>query len=79
MIRFYIIGVAILLVAIIANAAAMKLGLKTWYGFLGLMSDSGLSSFKFLNVLDYLWLFIGYPLVLGFGFWIGQKTYDIFF
>lgn len=79
MMRYYIIGIVILIVAIIANAVAMRLGLKTWYDFLSLLKDSGLAGFKTINVLDYIWLFIGYPLTLGFGYWIGQRIYDILF
>ena len=79
MIKYYIIGIAILAVAIIANGIAIKIGLKTWYSFLEILGDSGIGGFKKLTVFDFLWLFIGYPLVLGFGYWIGQKFYDLLF
>ncbi|WP_370391746.1 hypothetical protein [uncultured Winogradskyella sp.] len=79
MIRLYIIGLSILLTAIIANVLANYLGLKTWYDFLSLLKDSGLAGFKTINVLDYVWLFVGYPLTLGFGYWVGQQIYDILF
>lgn len=75
MIRLYIIGLAILIIAIIANALAIKVGLKTWYDFLNLLNEQGLCAFNKLNILDYLWLVIVYPSVLGLGYWIGDAVH----
>ena len=77
MIRLYIIGLAILIVAILANGIVIKLGIKSWYDFIELLSKNGTSAFNILSTIDYLWLFIGYPLVLGSGFWIGNKIYQL--
>ena len=74
MIRLYIIGLAILSIAILANGIVVKLGIKSWYDFISLLTDNGLSAFSKLSVIDYFWLFIGYPLLLGFGYWIGDKN-----
>ena len=79
MVKLYIIGISILLVVIIANAVAIKIGLKSWYDFIQLLSDIGLSAFRELNLWDYFWLFLGYPLTLGLGYLLGAKLYAIFF
>jgi hypothetical protein len=76
--RLYIIGLAILVIAILANGIVVKLGVKSWYDFISLLSDNGSSAFSKLSVTDYLWLFIGYPLILGCGYWIGDKIYNLF-
>jgi hypothetical protein len=73
MIRLYIIGLAILIIAILANGIIVKLGIKSWYDFMSSLSDNGTSAFGKLSIIDYLWLFIGYPIVLGFSYWIGDK------
>ena len=78
MIRLYIIGISILIVAILANAVAMRIGLKTWYDFLGQLSENGLAITKSLSVLDFIWLFILYPLCLGLAYWLGDKIYKLF-
>ena len=72
MLRIYLIGIAILIVAIIANAI-VKVDLKSWYGFIEFVTAIGTSAFEKLSFLDYVWLFIGYPLVLGFGYWVGNE------
>lgn len=75
MLRIYIIGLAILITAIVANGIVVKLGIKSWYDFIELLMSDGTQALKLLRILDYLWLFIGYPFVLGFGYWIGEKLY----
>lgn len=79
MIRLYIIGLAILIVAIFANGIVMELGIKTWYDLLEILTRNGTSAFNKINLLDYLWLFIAYPLILGFGYWIGDKFHHLLF
>lgn len=79
MLRLYIIGVAILVVAIAANSIANYLGIKSWYTFLELLFQNCTSAFSQLQILDYLWLFIFYPIILGCGYWIGDKLYTILF
>ena len=78
MIRFYLIGLGILITAIAANAIALKLEFKTWYDFLSLLSQEGLTTFKNLGIVDLIWLFIAYPFILGIGYWIGDKIYELF-
>ncbi|WP_299111674.1 hypothetical protein [uncultured Winogradskyella sp.] len=79
MIRLYTIGLAILIIAILVNALVAKLGVKSWYDFINLLTNNGTSTFSKLSIIDYLWLFIGYPILLGFGYWIGDKIYYLIF
>jgi hypothetical protein len=79
MLRLYIIGIAILIIAILANGLVLKLGITSWYDFINRLSDNGLSAFKKITIIDYLWLFIGYPLVLGLGYWLGAYLYKQIF
>jgi hypothetical protein len=79
MLRIYIIGISILIIAIIANGIVMKLGIKSWYDFIELLQTYGSSAFRKLSILDYAWLFVAYPLILGFGYWIGDKIYQVIF
>ncbi|MDY2587870.1 DUF7672 family protein [Winogradskyella aquimaris] len=79
MLRLYIIGIAILIIAILANGIIIKLGINSWYGFIELMSKQGLSAFNSISIIDALWLFIGYPIVLGLGYWLGDKIYSFIF
>ena len=77
MLRLYIIGLAILIIAILANGIIAKIGLKSWYGFIELLSKDGSSAFSKLNIFDYLWLFIAYPFILGIGYWLGEKISNL--
>ncbi len=79
MLKLYIIGICILIIAIIANGLIVKIGLKSWYNFIELLGKSGKEAFSKLSVIDYLWLLIGYPLVLGSGYYIGLKLHDFIF
>lgn len=79
MLRLYIIGIAILIIAILANGIIIKLGLKSWYDFIELLSKNGISAFTSLAFIDFIWLFIGYPLILGLGYWVGDKVYSFIF
>lgn len=79
MLKLYIIGLSILLVAIIANFIAAKLGLMSWYDFLNLLTAKGTATFKEVRFFDYLWLFIIYPMALGSGYGIGHKLFQLIF
>ena len=76
MIRFYCIGLSVLLFAIAANGMATSLGLKTWYDFLDLLLTRK-EAMEGVTFLDGFWLFIAYPLILGgsaiLGDWIYQQ------
>ena len=75
MIRPYCIGLSILIFAILANALANLLGVKTWYDFLNLLLDKE-SSLASISLFDFLWLFVLYPLVLGGSSWLGAWIYE---
>jgi len=79
MLKLYIIGLSILCVAIIANALILKTSLLSWYDLFQLLNEYGSAAFKKLGFLDYLWLFIGYPLILGLGYLLGNKIYTLIF
>lgn len=75
MVRIYVIGISILIVAIIANFFAKIIGISTWYDFLNSFTDSTTSNFKFI---DYLWLFFIYPIILGLGYFLGELISNFF-
>ena len=79
MLKLYIIGIAILVIAILANGIIVKIGLKSWYDFIELLSKQGTYTLSKITILDYLWLFFGYPLVLGLGYWLGEKIHQALF
>ena len=75
MVRIYVIGLSILIVAIIANFFAKIIGISTWYDFLNSFTDATTSNFKFI---DYLWLFFIYPIILGLGYFLGELISNFF-
>ena len=79
MLRFYIIGLSILITAIIANGVILKLGITSWYDFINLLTKNGSKAFSMLTLIDYIWLFLAYPLVLASGYWFGDKIYQLLF
>ena len=74
MIKYYFIGVIILISAILANIIASKIGLKTWYDFLNTINN-GTS----LSTFDYFWLFALYPFTLGLSVKFGLILWDKLF
>ena len=78
MLRIYIIGVCILLIAIIVNVIVGKIGLSTWYDFGPQFFKRGFIVVKEVGFLNSFWLFILYPLILSFGYFIGHKVYNLF-
>jgi len=74
MIKYFFIGVIILISAILANIIAAKLGLKTWYDFL-----NGINNGVSLSTFDYIWLFALYPLILGLSAKFGLMLWDKLF
>ena len=67
-------GLMILIIAILANFLATQLGLKTWYDFLNQWGKGDALSLK-----DGLWLFVLYPLILGFSLLIGNMLWKSIF
>ena len=70
--KYLIIGYSILITAIIFNIIANYMSLTTWYMFFETVSEKG---FKTLKLLDLIWLFLVYPLLLSLGYIIGEKIY----
>jgi hypothetical protein len=48
-----------------------------WYEFLNKLQAIGKVTFTTMFLVDYLWLFIGYPLCLGFSYYLGEKLYEL--
>jgi len=65
MIKIYVIGLVILFGAIVLNIIAAKLELMSWYDLLQQLPVKGNNVFTIMRIWDYLWLFIGYPFLLG--------------
>ena len=78
MIRLYLIGLCILLIAIVSNLLVGKLGLSTWYDFGPEFLKRGFPVMKEVGLLNCLWLFVFYPLVLSTGYILGNKIYYLF-
>jgi hypothetical protein len=78
MLRIYIIGICILLIAIIANIIVGRLGISTWYDFGPQFFKRGFIVMKDVGFFSSVWLFILYPLVLALGYIVGDKIYSLF-
>ena len=78
MIRLYLIGITVLITAILATLSAEKIEYKTGCDFLKGPSSSS-SYWSVLKLKDVLWLFIAYPLLLGFGSFVGNLIYQKLF
>ena len=50
----------------------------TWYDFGPTLIIKGFIVIKEVGLLNLLWLFIIYPLVLSLGYLIGEKIYNLF-
>ena len=74
LIKLYVMGLMILIIAILANFLATQLGLKTWYDFLNQLGNRDALSLK-----DGLWLFVLYPLILGCSLLIGNMLWKSIF
>jgi hypothetical protein len=71
--KLLIIGWIVLIAAIVANGLTTKLGLKSWYDFIKLLSQQGSKAFSMLHLADYVWLFVLYPLILGSAAFLALK------
>lgn len=64
--KVYLAGVVVLVGAIVLNVLAGRLGLATWYDFLGSVTQSGTrEAIKALRIWDWLFLPVIYPVCLG--------------
>ena len=78
MLRIYIIGFCILMIAIIANVVIGKVGLSTWYDFGPQFFKRGFIVIKEVGFFSTIWLFFLYPTVLALGYILGEKIYNLF-
>jgi hypothetical protein len=76
MLKFYIAGIIVLLIAILANVLAGILGLMSWYDAAVSLQKNGINGLKEWRWMDYLWLFILYPLILGSAAVAGIRVYE---
>ncbi|MGB2165066.1 MAG: DUF7672 family protein [Flavobacteriaceae bacterium] len=74
LIKLYLMGLVVLVLAILANFLAAQLGLKTRYDFLNQWGAGNALNFK-----DGLWLFVLYPLILGCSLLIGNMLWKSVF
>ena len=75
MVKIYIIGLAILSIAIVLNGLATKLGILSWYDYLKLLFDK--SNNTVVRWIDYGWLYIFYPFLLGLSYKLGDYMYKL--
>lgn len=73
MVKVYLTGLFILVAAILFNLIASVLKVMSWYDFLTKVSEQGKKVFEQTSWLDFTWLFIFYPLLLGFTAWIAER------
>jgi hypothetical protein len=77
--RVYFMGISILVIAIIANPLASRIGLLTWYDFGSSFFNNPIQTFFDTKWSSLLWLFIFYPIILGIGAFLGKKCFEIIF
>ena len=76
-IKFIITGYFILITAILANTIAEYLNIDTWYKFIeGIVTNGLYDTVLLKNFLDIIWLIIIYPIILTFGYIIGDQIYS---
>ena len=74
--KLLLTGNCILISAIIANIVAKVIKITTWYDFYNQLINTGIkNTINTLQILDILWLFLIYPIILSLGFLVGEKIY----
>ena len=76
MMKLFIIGWVILITAIILNGVIAKWGIVGWYDFINLLVQKSSRAFYELRIIDYLWLFFAYPLLLGASYKAGECLFS---
>lgn len=77
MLKLYIIGILILFIAVIANVIAGLLHVMSWYDAIVSLQQNGWNAFKQWRWMDYLWLFVLYPVILGAAAVAGNRLYEL--
>jgi hypothetical protein len=65
MLRLYLAGLVVLGAAIVLNVVVSRLGVLGWYDFLLQLQRLGVREGVQIRAVDALWLFVGYPFLLG--------------
>ena len=66
LVRILFAGIIFLFLTILVNMALGALKLYSWYDFLGAIQSKGVKkAISRMPAVSLLWLFIGYPFVLG--------------
>ena len=66
-------GFFLLFFAIIMNAIVQYLKIMNWYDFLMTLKNSSKSTK--IRLIDYVWLFVGYPFLLGLIIYYSTKIF----
>ena len=70
----YITGTCVLLIAISTNILANYFNILTWYNFIEIAKEKGLMhTIRAIKFLDFIWLFLFYPMILSFGYILGER------
>ena len=72
-IKVILSGFFLLFFAIIINAIVQYLKIMTWYDFLMMLKNSS-NPIK-IRMIDYIWLFVGYPFFLGLIIYFTSKIF----
>ena len=66
LLKVYLAGLVVLIVAVVLNLLANVIGLATWYSFLNQVSQRGFfPALQDLKMIEILFLILLYPLLLG--------------
>jgi hypothetical protein len=76
MIKLFFIGWVILLGAIVLNGTVSKWGIVGWYDFINLLIQKGSQALGTLRIVDYVWLFFAYPMLLGVSYKAGEWLFS---
>jgi len=79
MLKIFLSGWMVLLVAIFLNVLVQRFHIMGWYEFLNKLQSIGKVTFSGMTVVDYLWLFLVYPLCLGYAALMGDRLYALIF
>ena len=69
--KCFVAGWVVLVVAMLANALAAAFNLLSWYDMVKRMQQHGATAISDAGVVNLLWLFLFYPLLLGIAAWLG--------
>lgn len=77
LLKIFITGLVILISAIALNALIPRLGIMGWYEFLSRLAVPDGTPGP--GLIDLIWLFIGYPFLLGCSALLAEKIHTFLF